>query len=213
MRTRVWFGMLETWVLQWGYLAVGVGTMLEGETVLLAAGAMAHRGLLGLPGVMIAAFLGGVFNDVMWFLIGRRAGRAFLVARPRLAKHAAVVDRWIARSGTLFVLGFRFLPGVRTVGPLLLGAGAFPVPRFLLLNALAAAAWVGLVTSIGYGLGAWLSKLFGRATRLEEVALVAVVLALAVFIVVRRREKADPADGTPLPLEPPSKSTTASPRA
>ncbi|MDB4986854.1 MAG: hypothetical protein JWN04_2032, partial [Myxococcaceae bacterium] len=31
--------MLASLVLRWGYLAVGVGTMLEGETVLLAAGA------------------------------------------------------------------------------------------------------------------------------------------------------------------------------
>lgn len=196
--------MLEVWVQEWGYLAVGVGTMLEGEAVLLAAGAMAHRGLLGLPGVMIAAFFGGVVNDIMWFTIGRRAGRAFLVKRPRLAKHAAVVDHWIARSGTLFVLGFRFLPGVRTVGPLLLGAGSFPLPRFLVLNALAAAVWVGLVTSIGYGVGAWLTTLLGRTTRLEEAAMVAAVLALIAFFVVRRREKADPADGTPLPLDPPS---------
>ena len=193
--------MLETWVLKWGYLAVGVGTMLEGETVLLAAGAMAHRGLLRVFGVMVAAFIGGVANDVMWFLIGRHAGRTFLLKRPRLAKHAAVVDRWIARSGTLFVLGFRFLPGVRTVGPLLLGAGAFPVPRFLLLNAIAAALWVGLLTGLGYGLGASLSALFGRATRLEEAAATAVVLVLIGFAVVRRRERAELAGGPVLPLE------------
>ena len=29
--------MLDSLVLRWGYLAVGIGTMLEGETVLLAA--------------------------------------------------------------------------------------------------------------------------------------------------------------------------------
>ena len=88
--------MLDTLVLRWGYLAVGVGTMLEGETVLLAAGAMAHKGLLALPWVMVSAFLGGVANDLMWFFVGRHAGRAFLNKRPRLAKHAGVVDRWIA---------------------------------------------------------------------------------------------------------------------
>ena len=181
--------MLDELVLRWGYLAVGIGTMLEGETVLLAAGAMAHKGLLALPWVMLASFLGGVANDVLWFVVGRRAGRSFIVARPRLAKHAAVVDRWIARSGTLFVLGFRFLPGVRTVGPLLLGAGAFPVPRFLALNALAAAVWCALVTGLGYGLGASLHALLGRASRLEEASLVALAVAVAAFVTVRLRER------------------------
>jgi membrane protein DedA with SNARE-associated domain len=184
--------MLVALVLRWGYLAVGVGTMLEGETVLLAAGAMAHRGLLKLPWVMLAAFVGGVANDMLWYLVGRKAGRAFIVRRPRLAKHAGVVDRWIKRNSTLFVLAFRFLPGVRTVGPILLGAGDFPVPRFVLLNAVGAACWSVLVAFFGYGLGASLHAMLGRATHPEEAAALALVLAVALYLLVKRREKTEP---------------------
>jgi membrane protein DedA with SNARE-associated domain len=193
--------MLDALVLQWGYLAVGLGTMLEGETVLLAAGAMAHKGLLALPLVMLAAFCGGVANDVVWFTVGRRAGRTFILRRPRLARHAAVVDRWIAQHGTLFVLTFRFLPGVRTVGPILLGAGGYPVARFLLLNALGAAGWSALVAYLGFGLGASLHALLGRATHVEEAAVGALLVAGALYGLVKRREKRQPVAARPLPAQ------------
>ncbi|MDB4973433.1 MAG: DedA family protein [Myxococcaceae bacterium] len=185
--------MLDALVLRWGYLAVGVGTMLEGETVLLAAGAMAHKGLLALPYVMLSAFAGGLANDLMWFTVGRHAGRAFITKRPRLAKHAAVVDRWIERSGTLFVLTFRFLPGVRTVGPILLGASSYSSARFMVLNALGAAVWSALVAFVGYGLGASIHALLGRATRPEEAALAALAVAVALWLFVSHREKVSPA--------------------
>lgn len=190
--------MLDALVLRWGYLAVGVGTMLEGETVLLAAGALAHKGLLRLPWVMLAAFIGGVANDMLWFFVGRHAGRPLLLRWPRLAKHAGVVDRWIARNVTVFVLSFRFLPGVRTVGPILLGASQFSIPRFLALNALGAAGWSVLVGLFGYGIGASLHALLGRATRAEEAAAVGLALAVVLWLIVKRREKS--VDG-PVPLD------------
>ncbi|MDB4985417.1 MAG: DedA family protein, partial [Myxococcaceae bacterium] len=160
--------------------------------VLLAAGAMAHKGLLALPYVVLSAFVGGVANDLMWFFVGRHTGRPFINKRPRLAKHAGVVDRWIARSGTLFVLTFRFLPGVRTVGPILLGASAYSTARFMLLNTLGAALWSALIASVGYGLGASLHALLGRATRPEEAAVAALIIALVLWLIVKYRERNEP---------------------
>src|SRR5690606_2170454 len=85
--------MLETFILRWGYAAVAVGTFLEGEIVLIAGGALAHRGLLSLPFVVLAAFLGSVAGDQLWFYVGKRAGRSFVTRRPRLREHAHKAER------------------------------------------------------------------------------------------------------------------------
>ena len=45
------------------YVVVALGVALEGETALVAAGALAHRGDLSLPLVMLAAFIGSVSAD------------------------------------------------------------------------------------------------------------------------------------------------------
>jgi len=45
-----------------GYLAVFIGSLLEGETILVLAGFAAHQGLLSLPLTLTIAFIEGVTN-------------------------------------------------------------------------------------------------------------------------------------------------------
>ncbi len=179
--------MLEGFIAHWGYLAVALGTLLEGETVMLAAGAMAHRGLLSLPLVMATGFVGSMLGDQVWFWVGHRLGRGLLARKPAMAARAAVVQRWTASFGTLFVLGFRFMYGLRTVTPVVLGATGYPGGRFLVLNTLSALLWAASSAAAGYGLGAGFASLMGRATRVEEALAVALAIALLAGWFTRRR--------------------------
>ena len=47
---------LEILVSAYGYPALFIGTFLEGETILVIAGFLAHRGYLELPWVIVIAF-------------------------------------------------------------------------------------------------------------------------------------------------------------
>jgi membrane protein DedA with SNARE-associated domain len=170
--------MLETLVVRWGYLAVVVGTFLEGETILVAAGALAHRGYLSLPLVILCAFVGSVAGDQLWFQLGHRYGQPFLDRRPKWRDRAAAVQKHLLRFGDAFVLGFRFLVGVRTVTPALLGASGFSQGRFVWLNAVGAGLWSTLVGVAGYALGAALARLLARAAHFEELLGVAVLVGL-----------------------------------
>lgn len=185
--------MLESFILRWGYVAVGAGTFFEGELILVAGGALAHRGLLSLPLVMLAAFLGSVAGDQLWFHLGRRFGRRLVERSDRWRAHARLVDAWLARHGVLFVFGFRFLYGIRTVTPLVVGASAYSAPRFAALNVLGAASWAMAVGGGGWLLGASLERLLQRTARVEELAVAIVVLALLAWLIsstVRRRRRA-----------------------
>ena len=60
---------LEELVRNYGYIIIAVGTFLEGETILIVAGFLAHSGYLQLPFVIIAGFAGlfSVTNCIfMW---------------------------------------------------------------------------------------------------------------------------------------------------
>lgn len=177
--------MLEAFVARFGYLAVGLGTFFEGETVLLAGGAFAHKGLLSLPGVILAAFAGSLAGDQLWFFIGRRFGQPFVERRPRWKAQVARVDGFLARFGTAFVLGFRFLYGLRSVTPLVLGASGYPPLRFAALNAVGAAVWAVSFGVGGWALGATMAKVLARSARVEEAVLGAAVLVFAGWAVAR----------------------------
>ena len=61
---------LESFVQNYGYGALFLGTLLEGETVLILAGLMAHMGLMKLPLVVLVALLGSVLGDQFYFFLG-----------------------------------------------------------------------------------------------------------------------------------------------
>ena len=52
----------------YGYAAILVGTFLEGETILVLAGLAAQLGYLTLSGVILAAFLGSLSGDQLFFI-------------------------------------------------------------------------------------------------------------------------------------------------
>jgi membrane protein DedA with SNARE-associated domain len=177
--------MIESLIARWGYLAIGAGTFFEGETILVAGGALAHRGLLSLPLVMVAAFVGSVCGDQLWFHLGKRFGRPWLGTRPAWKHRAHKIETWLHRYGSGFVVAFRFIYGIRTVTPAVLGATGYSPRRFTILNVIGAALWAVSLSAAGWGLGAGIKNLLRRAGHVQEVLLGAVVLG-AVLLLLRR---------------------------
>lgn len=62
-------------ITHYGYWAVAVGCLLEGETLLILAGIAARRGLLELPWVLAVGACAGALSDVAFFTVGRWRGQ------------------------------------------------------------------------------------------------------------------------------------------
>jgi membrane protein DedA with SNARE-associated domain len=177
-------------VAEYGYPAALLGALFEGETVLVIAGLFAHRGMLDLPLVIGLGALGGAIGDIAYFTVGRRYGSALLERFPKFAPAAERVHSLIERFPELAVFGIRFLYGLRTVGPAVIGASAVPWPRFLLLNALGAIVWSTCWVGAGYMLGEAAQRLLGHVMHIgREFFIAAVFVALVVTLVLRLRRR------------------------
>jgi membrane protein DedA with SNARE-associated domain len=140
---------LEGLVRSYGYAALFFGTLLEGETVVVIAGFLAHRGYLHPPVVALAAFAGSFISDQFFFFLGRRRGRPFLQRHARWQAGAVRAEALLSRYGTWLILSFRFFYGFRTVTPFVIGMSRVPAARFALLNAAGAAAGAAGVKPAG----------------------------------------------------------------
>jgi len=175
-------------VTSYGYWALAIGTLLEGETFLVLAGFAAHRGYLDFPVVVAVGALGGFTGDACFFLLGRRKGRPFLDRRQSWAPSLAPVRRRLERNQTALILGSRFMYGLRILIPCLLGTSDVRVPRFLFLNAVGAAAWAFLYAGGGYVFGVSLDRVLGDVARYEVLAAATlVVCGVAVWVWHRAR--------------------------
>ncbi|MCA9643830.1 MAG: DedA family protein [Myxococcales bacterium] len=159
--------MIEHWVSSYGYWAVLVGAMLEGETVLIVGAYFAHRGYLSLPLVMLCAFVGSLLGDQIAFFFGRYAGHEWIERRPRLRARTERVARLLEKRRAAVLLGFRFVYGVRSVTPLLVGASGIKPAVFARYNVVGAALWALVVGALGYVFGQSLELVFAEAKRFE----------------------------------------------
>jgi membrane protein DedA with SNARE-associated domain len=176
----------------YGILAIAIGTFFEGETILVLGGLAAHLGYLSLPAVVAAGFVGTFVGDQLYFHIGRRHGRAFLAKRPAWETRVARAQRVLERYHVVFILGFRFLYGLRTVSPFAIGMSAVRVRRYLLLNALGGLVWSVAVTLLGYSVGEGAKAVLGRAKEIEVwlflgLASIGSIVWLGYFVHRRRR--------------------------
>jgi membrane protein DedA with SNARE-associated domain len=174
-----------------GYWALALGSLLEGETILLLAGFAAHRGWLDPLAVFTIAAVAGFSGDQIVFWLGRRHGAAILRRWPAMARQAPRLERGLQRWPAALVIGLRFAWGLRVAGPLLIGMSALPGSRFVTLNALGALLWAGVVGGLGWLFGLTAERLFGRLQHLEGWLLLALLLAgLSVWAVRRVRRGA-----------------------
>lgn len=182
------------WAIEtYGYYALFIGTFLEGETIMVLAGFAAQRGILDVYWVTVVGFCGTFAGDQLYYFIGRHWGAKLLAKRPTWQAPADRAYKLLRKYEVPFILSFRFLYGIRSVSPFIIGMSGIPVPRFFVLNVIAAVVWAIAVAALGYFLGHAAELFLNEVKQYEMVVLgVLVGLGLLVWLVhlVRRQRMA-----------------------
>ncbi|MGG5823201.1 DedA family protein [Falsiroseomonas sp. HW251] len=184
--------MAEFWA-EWGalaYVAAAIWAFFEGETfVLVASAAGAATGIVDPWILMIAVWIGSYAGDQTWFTLGRKLGPAALRRWPKAEPQVARANMLLEKYGTLFVLTFRFLYGVRNFASAAMGIAGMCPKRFAFLNFFAAGIWAGTFVTAGWFLGALLGpdRLLYGLGGIAATVIAVVILRRTVF---RRRAPA-----------------------
>jgi membrane protein DedA with SNARE-associated domain len=155
--------------------------------VLVLAGFAAHQGYLDPIAVVATAAASAFAGNQFFFWLGRRHGNAVLTRFPSLAGHAAEIRRLIEHHPSAAAVAVRFIYGTRIAGPILIGTTAMSRLRFTLLNGLAAAVWALLIGGAGWLFGKAAAHLLGRLAHFEGWLFAALLAALIVWRLARRR--------------------------
>ncbi len=167
---------ISSLVQDYGYVAVFIGTFLEGETILIIAGFAAHRGYLSLPLIMAVAAISSFLVDQLYFGLGRRYGPVILNRFPTFRPRAERVQTLLNRYDRLLILTIHFLYGLRALGPMAVGMSEVSWQRFLPLSLIGAVLWAILISGVGYAFGNLLELLLQDLRGFEEWILVAIAV-------------------------------------
>lgn|SRR5574338_88691 len=181
---------MDDLIARFGYLAIFVGSFVEGETVLALAGLAAQHGYVSLSAVVAAGAAGGFVADQLLFFIGRRYGDRALARFPAVAAKAPKVRALVRRSDVAAVILVRFIYGMRIAGPIVIGSCGIPSMRLALLNLVGALLWAPLVAGAGYLAGQAIERWIGHLRHVEIAGLMAIVLAVAlVWLAAQARKR------------------------
>ncbi len=178
--------MIQHLIETYGYAAIFLGTLLEGETPVVLGGIFAHAGLLDIRWVVLAASGGGFLSDQVLFHIARSPAASFLTERPSWKAGIERVNRALTAYRTPFIIGFRFIYGMRTVSPIVIGLSDISGVRFLVLNAIGALLWAAVVGVAGFVFGYALRAVIGDIKEAGLYIIIAVSLVAAIVFLVRR---------------------------
>ena len=167
------------------YPIIFILTFLEGETLVIFGGVLAHQGLLDWTLLFFSAWIGSFCGDQFYFWVGRRWGKDLLVRFPRWSPSAESALDMLRRYNTWFILSFRFVYGVRNFASFAMGmAGVCPI-RFLTLNFVAAFVWALSFAGFGYIFGEALESVLGDLVETFGFVMLGVfvfVMCLVTFI-------------------------------
>jgi membrane protein DedA with SNARE-associated domain len=186
----MWDLDIAEWVQEWGYLAVFLGALIEGETVILTASALAAVGYLSIFKIAALAFIGTLFADQGLFFVGYWFGEPTLrFIHEKLPKFKPYLEKgfsFLQRYQTTYILIFRFIYGIRIISPVIIGAQRIAIWRFSILNLVAAVIWTVLSCALGYFLG---EVIIHIVKKYGYVVLVILVGFLAAGYVLRKLRK------------------------
>src|SRR5947209_18173650 len=162
---------LESPLNHFGYLAVAgfifledFGVPVPGETILILGAVYAGSGRLSIFVVALIGFLAAMLGDNVGFAIGHfggrplieRFGRYVFLTPERIDKATGFFER---HGGKIIVVA-RFIEGLRQANGIVAGISGMHWKRFVVFNAIGAALWVAVWTSIGYFSGSHINAIY-----------------------------------------------------
>jgi membrane protein DedA with SNARE-associated domain len=169
-------------VEHYGYLAVFLGSLIEGDALVLVASFLAYLGKLDLLLVMTAAFFGTWLSDIIWFVLGRYSSHPCIRNWHWLHTLSDKTTLIVSKRPRLMALSMRFMYGLRMVVPFSLGKSAMSARSFLFYNGIGVGIWVIVFSALGYFFASITETVFGRMKHLEIILPLIIVATLLLLI-------------------------------
>ncbi len=128
---------------------------LPGDSLLLAVGAIAARGVLSLPVIILLLAVAAVIGDTLNYSVGRYFGDHVLKRFSRIVKPEYVqkTHDFYEKHGSKMIVLARFVPIIRTLAPFVAGIATMRYREFALYNVIGGIFWISSMTLAGFAFG------------------------------------------------------------
>lgn len=180
-------------IAQYGLLLVFLNVLVEQAGVpvpavptLVVAGALAASGQLPLAGVVLVTVVACLISDGLWYWAGRHFGAGVMrtLCRVSLSPDSCVrqselrFSRW---RGQILLIA-KFVPGLSTVAPPLVGAMGLRLSMFALFDGVGSLLWASVAVGLGYVFFAQIDAVLAALASAGALAFELLLGLLALYI-------------------------------
>ncbi len=182
------FSIPVFFLIKYGYLALFIWSVLEGEIGLMLTGWLASRGeVFTFEGAFAVAVAGAFLGDNAVFLFGRLFERRAMEWLERSSWKKERVLAWFQRWGSALIVFERFIYGTHIPALLTIGMSGYSYWKFLLYDILGIILWAAAFLSIGYHFGQKAVELILFAQK--NLVLVLFLLGIFFLLFLARQEE------------------------
>ena len=166
-----------------------IGMFLPGDSLLFAAGLLSASGFLAVGPLMMTVVVAAILGDSAGYWFGTKVGDHLQDREDSWffkQEYLKRTERFYQKYGGRALILARFVPIVRTLAPILAGAGSMNYRKFLSYNILGGFLWGMGMVILGFSLG---SVIPDSEKYIVPISLVIVVLSFLPILINLARGK------------------------
>lgn len=143
----------ESSLQSWGYLLLFFASFGGGYIPIVVAGIVSGSGTLNITTSIIVASLGNFFGSSLTAYLIRSIQKDQSFLASYLKKHRrkiTLISLYLRRYGIWLVFLCKFIYGLKTILPITIGIGKFPLKKFFLYNFFASIFFSACIGTISY---------------------------------------------------------------
>ncbi len=170
---------MEQFIQDWGYIALFLYSFGGGFLALAIAGAFSYAGDLNIYVCIVVAFLANFIGSQFLFYLAK-TNKDY--ANDMLKNHErkiALVRVMLRKYGSLMIFIQKYIYGVKTLIPLVMGLSTYSAIKFMILNLFASFLWALVIGYLSFTAG---ELLMNFADNFKYIGLVTVVIVLFILL-------------------------------
>jgi membrane protein DedA with SNARE-associated domain len=168
------------------YIGVFLGVLMEGELVMLSSVIAAHHHYVNIWVVLVMGISATLFQDLLYFNLGRQQGMKWLNRKPARQKKFETVDKRIRKYPVLIFLIYRFAWGFRAITPFVIGTSQTKSSTFYMFSVGTTLLWAAVYGSVGYMFGELIQSKLSHIEHIEKYIIGSLAFLAIILILIRK---------------------------
>jgi len=180
---------MEEFIQNWGYIALFLYSFGGGFLALAIAGAFSYAGNLDIYICIAVAGISNFIGSQVLFYMGKYYKQYAQDMLKNYKQKIALVKVLLKKYGIFIIFIQKYIYGIKTLIPLVMGISQFSIYKFTILNIFASFLWACIIGYVSFIAGEFMMNLADKFQYIGLIIVFVIIFLLILWLNKRKRHK------------------------